>query len=109
VIVKVGGGRRKRRVEKIATVPGMKVRKQIGVERSADVELAMRLQDVTGRLEKLESRAVAEMLADDAEDGSLKAVMLLLSLIGCFENAEDKEARRRFARTGMPRRKRKET
>lgn len=109
MIVKVGGGGRKKRVEKIATVPGVKVRKQIGVERSADVELAMRLQDVTGRLKKLESRAVAKMLADDAEDGSLKAVMLLLSLIGCFENAEDKEDRQRFARMGRPRRKAKNT
>ena len=105
MIVKVAGGGRKKRVEKIATVPGKKVRKQIGVEKSADVELAMRLQDTTGRLEKLDSGAVARMLADDAEDGNLKALMMLLRISGCFDSAAEKEDRQRFARAGRPRRK----
>ena len=86
MIVKVEVDGRKKRVEKIATVPEKKVRKQIGVEKSADVELAMRLQDTTGRLEKLDSGAVTRMLADDAEDGNSKALMLLLRIIGCFDS-----------------------
>jgi hypothetical protein len=96
-----------KRVEKIATVPGRKVRKQIGVEKRSDVELAMRLKGVTGRLKKLESRAVANMLADDAEDGDLNALLLLLNLCGCFDTEADKADGQRFARTGAPRRKRK--
>lgn len=100
---------RKKRVEKIAAVPGKKVRKQIGVERSANVELAMRLRDTTGRLEKLDSRAVAKMLADDAEDGNLKALMMLLRISGCFDRAADKEDRQRFARAGRARQKGKKT
>ena len=75
------GGKRKRR-DQYATVPGRRTRKQIGVERRAETERVGRTKRIAGRLEKPGSRKVAEMLAEDALNGEMTALLLLLRLSG---------------------------
>ena len=77
------GGSKKRR-DQNATVPGRRTRKQIGVEKRADAEAVGRLRRIPGPLEKLRSREVAEMLADDALK-EMTPMFLLLRLAGWFD------------------------
>ena len=78
------GGKRKRR-DQNATVPGRRTRKQIGVEKRVETEVAGRTRRIAGRLEKPKSRKVADMLADDALNGEVTPLLLLLRLSGCLK------------------------
>jgi hypothetical protein len=82
----VDGSVRKKRREQNATVPGRRVRKQIGVEKHVDEEVATRMKRIPGRLRKLGARKVAEMLAEEALSGEMTPMMLLLRLSGCLKN-----------------------
>jgi len=83
--VTVGEGGNKKRRDQYSTVPGRRTRKQIGVEKRVDTEVAGRTRRIAGRLEKLKSRKVAEMLADDALSGEITPLLLLLRLSGCLK------------------------
>jgi len=78
------GGKRKRR-DQNATVPGRRTRKQIGVEKRVETEVAGRTRRIAVRLEKPKSRKVADMLADDALNGEVTPLLLLLRLSGCLK------------------------
>lgn len=82
----VGEDGRKKRGDQNATVPGRRVRKQIGVEKQVDAEWAGRMKRIPGQLGKLEPRRVAEMLAENALKGEKTPMMLLLRLSGCLKN-----------------------
>jgi len=47
--------------------------------------MAGRTRRIAGRLEKLKSRNVAEMLADDALNGEVTPLLLLLRLSECLK------------------------
>jgi hypothetical protein len=80
------GGSKKRR-DQNATVPGRRTRKQIGVEKRADTEAVGRMRRIPGPLEKLRSREVAEMLADDALKGEMKQMFFAAATLGLPEIA----------------------
>lgn len=86
------------------TVPGRRVRKQIGIERSTDAESAGRLKSLKRRLGKLDSHNVAELLVEDALEGELTPMLLLLRILGCLDDADAEGEPDRFARVGRPRR-----
>jgi hypothetical protein len=84
-------------------VPGRRVRVQVGVERLADEECADRLRKLEGRLLKLDSALVADLLAKDAAKGEITPALLLSRMVGYFGEVQKKGELRRFARIGRPR------
>jgi hypothetical protein len=78
----VGNGGSKKRRDQNATIPGRRTRKQIGVEKRADAEAAGRMRRIPGPLERLRSQEVAEMLMDEALNGEMTQMFLMLRLGG---------------------------
>lgn len=74
----------KKRRDQNATVPGRRTRKQIGVEKHEDAEAAGRVRRIPGPLEKLRAGVLAEMLVDDALEGDMTSMRLMLRLSGCL-------------------------
>jgi hypothetical protein len=69
-------------------VPGRRVRKQIGIKKSADAECARRLRSLERRLGKLNPHDVADLLIEDAIKGEIIAIHLLLRIVGCLDHAD---------------------
>ena len=76
--------RGKNKRDQNATVPGRRIRKQIGVEVHADAEAAGRVKRIPGPLKKLRARLVAAMLMNEALNDDLTSMLLVLRLSGCL-------------------------
>jgi hypothetical protein len=81
----VGESGSKKRRDQNATVPGRRTRKQIGIEKQADAEAAARMRRIPGPLKKLRTQEVAEMLMEDALNGDMTQMFLVLRLGGCLK------------------------
>lgn len=85
----VGAGGGKKRRDQNSTTPGRRTRKQIGVEKRPDEERAGRLRRIPGQLEKLDPHKVADMLVEEALEGEMTQMLLLLRLGGFLRGTDD--------------------
>jgi hypothetical protein len=68
-------------------VAGRRVRLQIGVEKSDDFERTARIKRLERRLGKLEPREVSTALVEDALNGDLTSMLLVMRVLGVLDEA----------------------
>ena len=68
-------------------VPGRRMRLQIGVEKSDDIERTARIRGLERQLGKLQARGVSVALMEDALNGDLTSMLLVMRVLGVLDEA----------------------
>lgn len=87
-LVTNGGGKRR---DRKGSVPGRRTRRREENGSPEDEECAGRLRRSAGRLSGLNSRAVVDLLVEDALTGKMSAMRLLLTFAGRIGSADKEE------------------
>ena len=68
-------------------MPGRRMRLQIGVEKSDDIERTARIRGLERQLGKLQARGVSVALMEDALNGDLTSMLLVMRVLGVLDEA----------------------